>query len=97
MTAPAPDPHPSHDGRCAWCREPLGNVATELNGGIGHPRCAEWVWRVVEGPDALPWRPQRQWYRQDPLPGFLERLGRAAVKHGLDLRKLARAVEEALP
>lgn len=93
---PRPQVSP-HDGLCDWCLEPLGDRAVELNGGVGHPGCAEYVWHAIEGSDALPWRPHRQWSREDPLPGFLERLGRAAVKHGLDLRRLRRAVEEALP
>jgi hypothetical protein len=83
---------PDRDGLCDWCLEPLGEAATELNGGIGHPRCAEWVWRVVEGPDALPWRPHQQWPREDPLIPFLERLGREAARLGIDCQKLAVAV-----
>jgi hypothetical protein len=84
-----------HDGLCDWCLDPLGDQAVELNGGIGHPRCAEWVWHAIEGADALPWRPQRQWFRQDPLIPFLERLGREAARLGIDPHKLAAAVERA--
>jgi hypothetical protein len=91
MTAPN---RQARDGLCDWCLDPLGEVAVELNGGIGHPHCAEYVWQVIEGPDA-PWRPQRQWSREDPLIPFLKRLGREAVREGIDPQKLARAVERA--
>jgi hypothetical protein len=87
----------SRDGLCDWCLEPLGDIATELNGGIGHPECAQFVWDAIEGPGALPWRPQWQWHRESEWQAFLRRLGAAAVRHGIDPHKLARALQEARP
>jgi hypothetical protein len=85
----------TRDRLCAWCFEPLGRVVVELNSGVGHPHCAEHVYHAVEGPDALPWRPQRQWYRENQKEAFLERLGREAVRLGIDPHKLAAAVRRA--
>jgi hypothetical protein len=80
---------------CAWCFEPLGAEAHEVNGGFGHPKCAEYVFCIVEGPDAPPYRPQRRFYTESGWNDFLRRLGAAAVRHGIDTDRLARAFEEA--
>jgi hypothetical protein len=82
---------------CAWCFWPLGDVAEEWNGGRGHPECVAWVESAVfpDGPGPV-YVHRRRWYRYDRLDDFLYRLGRAAVRHRLDTRRLKRAVEEAL-
>jgi hypothetical protein len=83
-------------GQCDWCRWPLSDVAEEWAGGIGHPECVAGVERAVF-PDAPgPYVHRRRFHRADPLHTFLERLGRAAVKHRVDARRLNRAIEEAL-
>jgi hypothetical protein len=86
-----------HHGRCDWCRDPLGDVADEFNGGIGHPECAAWVCEQLAGPDAMPMLPPRRFYRDrvDPIIPFLERLGRESVRLGLDPQKIAAAVSRA--
>jgi hypothetical protein len=91
MTAPAPHTR----GECDWCREPLGNVADEWNGGFGCPECVAQVARDVFPDGPGPYIHRRRFYRADPGVAFLERLAYEAVLLGIDTQKLATAVKRA--
>lgn len=82
---------------CSWCFRELGDVADQFNGGVGHPECVSWIWDALSGgdPDAMPWAKPVRLYREDPFNAFLERLGKAAVRRGINPHELASAVQEA--
>jgi hypothetical protein len=82
---------------CDWCFAPIGDVAEEFNGGVGHPECVAYVARIVMPHAPCPvYVHRRRWYRQDDvLLAFVERLGHAAVHHGIDVQRLERAIAEA--
>jgi hypothetical protein len=92
---PPEPPHRRDPPECDWCFWPLDDSAVELNGGIGHERCARYVYECVEGPDAVPWQPRLRWWRDDPLLDFLVHLGREARLVGIDPHRLAQAVGRA--
>jgi hypothetical protein len=75
---------------CAWCLDKLGAQRSEFNGGIGHPECARYAYECIAGDDPMPWP-----MPHDPLIPFCEHLGREAAALGLDMQKLARAIERA--
>ena len=85
-------------GICAWCFEPLGELRAEFNGGTGHLGCALHAHHAVlgdhDGP-APPWMPGVRRWRHDPLIPFCRRLGREAGRLGIDMQKLAQAIERA--
>jgi hypothetical protein len=83
----------TQDVECDWCRWPLGREVVEWNNGRGHDACARYAYECVMGPDALPWRPDRGWRRDEAR--FLERLGYEAAKLGINPRRLATAVARA--
>ena len=84
-------------GICAWCFEPLGARRATFNGGVGHLACAMHAHHAVAGFDgaAAPWCPGVETYREDQTTPFCRRLGREAGRLGLDLQKLALAIERA--
>jgi hypothetical protein len=84
----------SKAGICSWCFDQLGDQRAEFNGGVGHPECARYAYTALAGDGAMPWPiPEPSIHETD---GFLERLGRAAIKHGVNRRRLERAIKEAI-
>jgi hypothetical protein len=83
---------------CGWCFEPLGASRAEFNGGIGHLACVMFAHHAVLGDEdgpAPPWLPGIARWRVDPDHLFLERLGKAATRHGINRKRLVRAISEA--
>jgi hypothetical protein len=79
---------------CDWCFRPLADACETWNGGIGHIECVAWAEAAVLGHERPVYVPLRRYYRNE-WQAFLERLGGAAVKHGIDPKRLARAIAEA--
>jgi hypothetical protein len=72
-------------GLCAYCYRRLGAMPERRLEALACRACGD-LWAALDGaPDHLP----------DPLIPFCRRLGREAGRLGIDLQKLARAIEGA--
>jgi hypothetical protein len=87
---------PMPKGECPWCFEPLGELRSEFNGGIGHPECTRFAYEALAGDEAMPWPiAEPSSYRVGGFGDFLERLGLEAARLGINPHKLATAVMRA--
>jgi hypothetical protein len=96
LARPWPDGVPAgHEtGLCASCLYPFDGDRLWWNGGFMHTRCAAARERLILGDDAGPGLLEHLDYLDD-LDSFLTNLGREAGKLGIDLQRLALAVERA--